>query len=163
MRDTLRRIMFSLGRGEEDYMRAIASSYMVSADNAHALHPNYADRSDPSNRPLLNGGIVLKYNASQRYATDGASGALFRLLCRRADVPVQTFVNRSDIPGGSTLGNLSSAQVPVITADVGLPQLAMHSAWETAGAKDTAYLLAMAKELFSTSLVYDVDGSFRFS
>ena len=162
LQDVLRRILFSLGRDEEGFQRAIASSFMVSADDAQALHPNHIGKSDPVNRPVLNGGIVLKYNASQKYATDGMSGALFRSLCRRADVPVQSFVNRSDIAGGSTLGNLSSAHVPLRTADVGLPLLAMHSAWETGGALDTGYLARAAEELFSTALCIRPDGSFSF-
>ena len=162
LRDVLRRICLSMDLTEEDYLRLLARSYMVSADNAQALHPNFSDKSDPGHRPLLNGGIVLKYAANQKYATDGLSGALFRMLCDRCGIPYQLFANRSDIPGGSTLGNLSSAQVPVLTADVGLPQLAMHSSWETAGAEDTQSLISAAQELFSTSLYCDENGAFSF-
>ncbi len=104
---------------------------MVSADNAHALHPNYTDKTDPTNHPVLNKGIVIKFNANQKYCTDAVSAALFKELCTKAGVPYQTFVNRSDIAGGSTLGNISNTQVPMNTVDIGLPQLAMHSPYET--------------------------------
>ena len=122
---------------------------MVSADNGHAVHPNYKDKADPVNRPYMNGGIVLKFNAAQRYCTDGVSAAMFRDICRQADVPVQTFVNRSDIAGGSTLGNISNTKVALNTADIGLAQLAMHSPYETAGIKDTEYLVKAAAALFA--------------
>ena len=148
LRDTLLRINRGLGRSYEDYLRTLADSFMVSADNAHALHPNYADKADPVNRPLLNKGIVIKFNASQKYCTDGVSAAIFRKLCKEADVPVQILTNRSDIPGGSTLGNISNTQVALNAVDVGLPQLAMHSPYETGGVKDTAYLIRAAEALF---------------
>lgn len=122
---------------------------MVSADNAHAVHPNYTDKADPVNRPYLNGGIVVKFNANQKYCTDGISAAVFRDICEKAGVPVQTFVNRSDMAGGSTLGNISNTQVALNTVDIGLPQLAMHSPYETAGVKDTEYLVKAARVLFS--------------
>lgn len=120
---------------------------MVSADNAHAVHPAHPEKSDPGNRPYLNEGIVLKYNAAQNYCTDGLSGAMFKDICRRADVPYQVFTNRSDRRGGGTLGNLSTAQVPFPTVDLGLPQLAMHAPYEMAGTKDTLYL-KRAMQLF---------------
>lgn len=148
LRDTLERIFFSLGLTREDYLICLSESFMLSADNAHAVHPNHTDISDPVNRPYLNQGIVLKFNASQKYCTDGLSAALFRDVCRQADVPVQTFTNRSDMPGGSTLGNISTTQVAVNTADIGLPQLAMHSPYETAGIKDTEYLIRAAAVFF---------------
>ena len=110
---------------------------MISADNAQAMHPNYADKADPVNRPVLNGGITVKYNADQKYCTDGISAAVFRELCREAEASCQTYVNRSDMAGGSTLGNISNTQVALNTVDVGLPQLAMHSPYETAGIRDT--------------------------
>ena len=121
---------------------------MISADNAHALHPNYTDKSDPVNRPTMNGGIVIKYNANQKYCTDGISAAIFKELCREAEVPYQTFVNRSDIAGGSTLGNISNTQAAMNTVDIGLPQLAMHSADETAGVKDSESLIRAAKVFY---------------
>lgn len=122
---------------------------MLSADNAHAVHPNHTDMADPTNRPYLNNGIVIKFNANQKYCTDAVSAAMFRDICNQADVPVQTFTNRSDIAGGSTLGNISNTQVALNTVDIGLPQLAMHSPYETAGVKDTEYLVRAAQEFFN--------------
>ena len=123
-------------------------SFMISADNAHAVHPNYTDKADPSNRPFLNGGIVIKFNAGQKYCTDGISAAMFRDICQKAQVPVQTFTNRSDMAGGSTLGNISNTRVALNTVDIGLPQLAMHSPYETAGTNDTEYLIKAAEKFF---------------
>lgn len=128
--------------------RLIADSFLISADNAHAVHPNHPEKADPTNRPYLNGGIVIKYHGSQKYTTDAVSAAKMKALCRRADVPFQTYANRSDIAGGSTLGNISSAHVSVSAVDIGLPQLAMHSAVETAGALDTAYAVKVLRLFF---------------
>ena len=147
-KDVLFRINLALGGDQESYLMALAESFMISADNAHALHPNYTDKADPVNRPVMNGGIVIKYNANQKYCTDGISTAIFKELCREADVPYQTFVNRSDIAGGSTLGNISNTQAAINTVDIGLPQLAMHSAYETAGVKDTESLIRAAKVFY---------------
>ena len=149
LKDTLKRINMGLGRTEEEYLMALADSFMVSADNAHALHPNHTDKTDPVNRPVINGGIVIKYNANQKYCTDGVSAAIFKDICDKAGVPYQTFVNRSDMAGGSTLGNISNTQVPMKTVDIGLAQLAMHSVYETAGVKDTENLAKAAAELFA--------------
>ena len=149
LKDTLLRINMGLGRTYEEYLMTLAGSFMVSADNAHALHPNYTDKTDPTNHPVLNKGIVIKFNANQKYCTDAVSAAIFKELCTKAGVPYQTFVNRSDIAGGSTLGNISNTQVPMNTVDIGLPQLAMHSPYETAGVKDTEYLARAAEELFA--------------
>ena len=124
---------------------------MVSADNAHALHPNYADKTDPVNHPVLNKGIVIKYNANQKYCTDAVSAAEFTELCIKAGVPYQTFVNRSDIAGGSTLGNISNTQVAMNTVDIGLPQLAMHSSYETAGVKDLEYMITAMKGFYEAA------------
>lgn len=146
--DTLTRIHDCLGLTREDYLIHLADSFMISADNAHAVHPNHTDKADPSNRPYINGGIVIKFNANQRYCTDGVSAAMFRDICRTAGVPVQTFVNRSDMAGGSTLGNISNTKVALNTVDIGLPQLAMHSPYETAGVHDTQYLIRAAEEFF---------------
>lgn len=146
--DTLTRIHTSLGLSQEDYLIHLADSFMISADNAHAVHPAHTDKADPANRPYINGGIVIKFSASQKYCTDGVSAAIFRDLCQRAGIPVQTFVNRSDMAGGSTLGNISNTQVALNTVDIGLPQLAMHSPYETAGVKDTGYLIRAAEEFF---------------
>ena len=158
LKDVLHRIAGALGKSEEEYQVALAGSFMVSADNAHAVHPNYADKTDPTNRPFLNGGIVIKYSANQKYTTDAVSAALFKLLCEREKVPCQTFVNRSDMAGGSTLGNISNTQVALNTVDIGLPQLAMHSPYETAGTKDTEYLAKAAKAVFSASVLVSGDG-----
>ena len=161
LKDTLQRISRAMGRSEEQYLMSIASSFMVSADNAHAVHPNHAEKADPTNRPYMNRGIVIKYSANQKYTTDGVSGAVMRAICKKAEVPYQTFTNRSDMLGGSTLGNISQAQVALNTVDIGLPQLAMHSPYETAGARDTAYLIEAARVLFSSSFEGNGDGNYR--
>ena len=134
---------------EEDYLCAMANSFMVSADNAHSVHPNYPEKCDPTNRPKLNEGILLKYSANLRYTTDGKSAAKLKLLCKKAGVPLQIFFNRSDMMGGSTLGNISLSQVPVHSVDIGLPQLAMHSAYETAGTKDYESLKKLTETFFA--------------
>ncbi len=149
LKDTLERINDGLGRTRQQYLSAIAGSFMISADNAHAVHPNYQDKADPVNRPIMNKGIVIKYNANQKYTTDGVSAANFKLLCKEAGVPFQTFTNRSDMPGGSTLGNISTTQVSVNTVDIGLAQLAMHSPYESAGSKDPEYLAKVAQVFYS--------------
>ena len=148
LKDTLRRINDGLGRTYEEYLMTLADSFMISADNAHALHPNYTEKADPVNHPVINGGIVIKYNANQKYCTDAVSAAVFKDICKRTEVPCQTFVNRSDIPGGSTLGNISNTQVAMNTVDIGLPQLAMHSPYETAGTEDTWSLIKAATVFF---------------
>lgn len=135
------------------YGEMLENSLMVSADNAHALHPAHPELSDAQNAPMLNGGIVIKFNANQRYATDGVSEALFRVICERAGARVQTYSNRADMPGGSTLGSISNTKVSIPTVDIGLPQLAMHSACETAGACDGEDMLLALTELYSSSLV----------
>ena len=135
--DVLRRVCAAL---ELDLDRLLAQSFMVSADNAHAVHPNHPEMADPTNAPVMGGGIVLKYNANLSYCTDGVSAAIFRKICRKADVPLQTYCNRADIPGGSTLGRISLGKISVPTVDIGLPQLAMHSCWETAAAADALSL-----------------------
>ena len=138
--DVLERAGAGLGMTREERLAAIPSSLMLSADNGHAIHPNHPEKADEENHPHLNGGVVIKYSANQRYTSDGVSAALFRAICKRENIPVQVFANRSDMPGGSTLGNLSSAQVSLNTVDIGLAQLAMHAPVETAGVRDTAYL-----------------------
>lgn len=121
------------------------NSFLLSADNGHAVHPNHPEKSDPSNRPYLNGGVVLKFQGSQRYTTDGFSAALVRDICREHGIAIQDFANRADIAGGSTLGNISTAHVSVPSADVGLAQLAMHSAFETGGVRDTKAMAELAR------------------
>lgn len=129
--------------------RFLQNSFLLSADNGHAVHPNHPEKSDPTNRPYLNGGVVLKFQGGQQYVTDGSSSALVRDICREHGIPVQTFANRADVPGGSTLGRISNSHVSVPAADVGLAQLAMHSAFETAGVKDTAAMAELVRWLMS--------------
>ena len=135
------RIMESLGMGVEEKYMAYASSRMISADNGHAVHPAWKEKSDITNLPKMNGGILLKYSASQKYTTDGESGSYVRNLMDKNNIPYQIFHNNSDVAGGSTLGNLSSQKVSIRTCDVGVAQLAMHSSYESAGTKDTTALL----------------------
>jgi aspartyl aminopeptidase len=156
--DLLHRICACAGRTDEEYRAAVARSFLVSADNAHARHPNHPEYADAENFPRLNGGVVVKYSASQRYTTDGVSSALFRELCKKAGVPAQSFANRSDLRGGSTLGNIANSQVSLNTVDVGLAQLAMHSSFETAGAEDPAYLVKAMTAFYETSLTVTKDG-----
>jgi len=137
---------------EWDLFRLLANSFMVSADNGHALHPNHPELADSANAPLLGGGVVLKFNASQRYCTDGISASIFRKVCAKANVPVQTYCNRADIPGGSTLGNISLHHVSVPTADIGMPQLAMHSCYETVAAADAIALEDAMASFYSLAL-----------
>lgn len=139
--NTLERLARSLGYSYDETMAMIARSFMISADNAHSVHPNHPEYADHVNRPVINGGIVIKYSAAQKYATNAFSAAYFKKLCKDHDIPTQTFTNHSDNPGGSTLGNISNTRVAMPTVDIGLPQLAMHSSYETAGVKDTAYLV----------------------
>ncbi len=147
--DTLLRISEALSDTDEQRIRRLSESFLISADNGHALHPNYPEKCDPTNRPKLNEGILLKYSANLRYTTDGKSAAKLKLLCKKAGVPLQIFFNRSDMMGGSTLGNISLSQVPVHSVDIGLPQLAMHSAYETAGTKDYESLKKLAETFFA--------------
>ena len=155
LRETLRRITLALGMTEDAHMSLLAGSFMISSDNAHAVHPNHTDKADPVNRPQMNKGIVIKYNANQKYTTDAVSTAIFRTICEKADVPCQVFTNRSDMAGGSTLGNISNTQVSLRSVDIGLPQLSMHSPYETAGVKDTLYFRKAAKEFYSATLKLD--------
>ena len=142
------RINDNLGRSREAYYTAYANSFMISADNAHALHPAHKEKYDPVQSPKMNEGIVLKFSARQSYTTDGISAAFVRKLCEDSNIPYQVFVNHSDEPGGSTLGNISNSHVSVNTADIGLPQLAMHSSYEVAGIKDIEYLREFAKAYY---------------
>ena len=144
-----------------DLKQMLAQSFMVSADNGHALHPNHPELADPTNAPILGGGIVLKFNASLKYCTDGLTAALFRKVCQKAGVKHQTYFNRADIAGGSTLGNLSQHHISIPTVDIGLAQLAMHSCYEVAGARDTGYLVSAMTEYFGRSLRVMEDGSIQ--
>lgn len=152
LQDVLTRIYEAQGASREEYLRAIAGSFLISGDNAHALHPSHPEKADPVNRPKMNRGIVIKYNADQKYTSDAKSAAVLKLLCEHASVPYQIYTNRSDMAGGSTLGNISNTQVSLQAVDIGLPQLAMHSPYEMAGTKDTAYLIELAKEFYSCEL-----------
>lgn len=147
--DILFRINSSLNKSHEEYLMNIADSIMLSADNAHAVHPNYPEKADPVNKPVINGGPVIKFAANQKYCTDSVSAAHFSMACKSADVPYQVFVNHSDSVGGSTLGNLATNNVSVVAADIGLPQLAMHSSYETAGIQDTWYMIQAVAEFYS--------------
>ncbi len=154
LKDTLARIL----PDESVRQGALARSFFVSADNAHALHPNHPELYDGQNVPVMNGGVVVKYNASQRYMSDGFSGAVFTEICKKAGVPVQVFCNRSDKRGGSTLGNLSEAQVPVRGVDIGAAQLAMHSARETAGSFDVEYMAKALTAFYQADFSLSDDG-----
>lgn len=154
LESTLSRICTSLGLDEQCLL---ANSFMVSADNAHAIHPNHPEFADAGNAPVLNGGVVLKFNANLRYSTDGVAAAIFRKVCEKADVKVQTYCNRADIPGGSTLGNISLSHVSVPTADIGLPQLAMHSCYETTGVQDAIDLENVMAQYYSSVLEVNLD------
>lgn len=161
LEEALKRISLASGKDEEGHYRAVSSSFMVSADNAHAVHPNHPEKADPVNRPAINKGIVIKFNAAQHYTTDAVSCAVYRDLCESNDIPVQVFTNRSDSRGGSTLGNVSNAHVSLNTVDIGLAQLAMHSCYETAGAKDTKHLINAMTIFYSKTFRVDAGGSFE--
>ncbi len=150
--DVLKRVNNSLGKTEEEYYQALASSFMLSADNAHAVHPNHPEKTDINNCVYLNEGVVIKSHAGQKYTSDALSIAIFKGLCKKAGVPVQFFANRSDALGGSTLGNIAMAQVSMNSVDIGLPQLAMHSSYETAGTKDTYYMIKVMEEFFNSHI-----------
>ena len=147
--DVLERICHGLGW---NLKRMLAQSFMVSADNAHALHPNHPELADPTNAPVLGGGVVIKRSASLSYCTDGVSEAVFRKICEKAGVNTQSYRNRADIPGGSTLGRISLAHVSVPTVDIGLAQLAMHSCYETAAVSDAADLVTAMTAYYGTTL-----------
>ena len=150
--DTLNRVVKALGGDENTYRKALSHSFMISADNAHAVHPNQPGIADPTNRPAINKGVVIKYNANQRYTTDAISAAIFKGLLDDMGISYQTFANRSDILGGGTLGNISNTKVALNTVDIGLPQLAMHSAYETAGVKDTEDFIKICQAFFGMKL-----------
>ena len=153
--DTLKRICAALGL---DLDRMLAKSFMVSADNAHGIHPNHPEYADPNNAPVLGGGVVIKYNATLRYCTDGLSAAIFRKVCEKAGADTQTYCNRADMPGGSTLGNISQGHVSVPTVDIGLAQLAMHSCYETAAVADLASLEKAMEAYYGCDLNITAEG-----
>ncbi len=145
----LERIYLSLGLAREDYLAALAQGYMFSVDAAHAVHPNVPEKSDPTNRPLLNGGVVLKTSATQSYAGDCEAVAIAKALCQKHGIEAQHFVNRSDVAGGSTLGSIASTLVPLRTMDIGVGMLAMHSVREVIGAADQLSLENLLRAFFS--------------
>ena len=147
--DTLERIADVT---HSDYKRAVANSFMVSCDNAHAIHPNHPEYADKNHTVKMNGGVVIKYNANQKYTSDGVSAAIFKLICERANVPYQTYCNRADMPGGSTLGSIANTKVSLNTVDIGIAQLAMHSSFETAGRDDTEYMVRALEKFYSSSM-----------
>ncbi len=152
LQDTLKRINIGLHKNEEDYYIAIAKSFLVSADNAHAVHPNHPEKTDTVNCTYMNKGVVIKESANQKYTTDAFSRSVFMEICHQASAPYQTFANRSDMVGGSTLGNLSNTQVSVHCVDIGLPQLAMHSSYETAGVKDVESTIQALTKYYATNI-----------
>lgn len=152
--DTLERICESRNL---NLKQMLTQSFMVSADNGHALHPNHPELSDPTNAPLLGEGLIIKFNATLKYCTDGLSSALFRKVCEKAGVKHQTYFNRADIAGGSTLGNLSQQQVSIPTVDIGLPQVAMHSCYETGAVADAIALEEAMTAYYGATLEIDGD------
>ena len=159
--DVLSRVCAALGATDSQKRALIAGSFMVSADNAHGVHPNHPEKFDAQNRTFMNGGVVIKHNANQKYTTDAVSDAIFSAVCEKAGVPVQHFVNRSDVLGGSTLGNIANTHASMNTVDIGLAQLAMHSAYETAGVKDVAYMVDGLSSFYATDIRVLADGSFE--
>ena len=150
--DVLHRVNLALGKDEEAFNRAVASSFMLSCDNAHAVHPNHPEKTDVNNCVYMNEGIVVKSHAGQKYTSDAVSIAVFRGICEKAGVPLQFFANRSDVAGGSTLGNIAMSQVSMNSVDIGLPQLSMHSTYETAGIKDSYYMIQAMEEFFNSHI-----------
>ena len=144
----LKRIAIAQSQSEEAFYQAVERAFMVSADNAHAWHPNYSDKYDPTNHPMLGGGPVIKFNAAQKYASDAVSAAVFAEICREADVPCQRFVNHSDVAGGSTLGNILASSLPLRGVDMGNPILAMHSCRETGAVADHEYAVRAFTQFF---------------
>jgi aspartyl aminopeptidase len=146
----LKAVLERICRTAETFQRSMAKSLLVSVDNAHGVHPNYTDKHDENHKPLLNQGPVIKTNANQRYATSSDISSFFRLVCSQAKVPVQSFVNRSDMACGTTIGPITSTQLGVATLDLGAATFAMHSIRETCGADDVWYLYQSLKTLFET-------------
>ena len=157
--DVLTRAGQALGLDEEQRRRALAAAFALSADNGHAVHPNFPDKADPENKVWPNKGVVIKFNAAQKYTSTGLTIGLFRALCDQAGVPTQIFANRADEPGGSTLGHLLGQQVSVPMVDIGMAQLSMHSAMETAGADDPQYMADAVKAFFNSPFAPTADGS----
>ena len=149
LKNILKRIALVQNKLEEDYLRSIYNSFMVSADMAHALHPNRMEKHDPVNRPVINGGPVIKFEANQKYTTDSDSASVFEMICKESNIPYQKFVNRSDMPGGGTLGNVSAGQLEIRSVDIGNPMWAMHSIRETGGVDDHKYMTEALSGFYS--------------
>jgi len=149
LKDILKRIVTVQNKNEEEFQRAIYNSFMISADMAHALHPNHPDKHDPVTRPIVNGGPVIKIEGNQKYTTDSDSSAVFEMICNKASIPYQKFVNRSDMLGGGTLGNVSTGQLAIRSVDVGNPMWAMHSVMETGGVEDHTYMTKALNQFYS--------------
>lgn len=160
--DVLERISYSLGLSSEEHKMALASSFIVSADNAHAFHPNYPSKYDPTNAVYMNEGIVIKSAARGSYTTDALSLAYFKSICDASGVKYQMNTNRSDVMGGSTLGAISLSNVSILSIDIGVAQLAMHSAFETAGSKDLEFLINALKRFYESSFKINKDGNLEF-
>ena len=160
--DVLTRIGEALGLSAQARRQALAGSLLISADNGHAVHPNSPEKADPANRVYPNGGVVIKYSANQKYTTTGLTAGLFQAICQKAGVPVQVFANRADEPGGSTLGNLLGHQVSIPMVDIGMAQLAMHSAVETAGSRDPEYMARACAAFFQAEFTQTADGVYQF-
>ena len=160
--DVLERIACCLGMDGQERRMALAGSMLLSADNGHAVHPNFGEKSDPANRVYPNGGVVVKYSANQKYTTNALTAGVFQAICQKAGVPVQTFANRADEPGGSTLGNLLGQQVSIPMVDIGMAQLAMHAAVETAGSRDPDYLAQACTAFYESQLTREGDGRYAF-
>ena len=157
LKETLRRIILALGGKNDDFEKTIASSFMLSIDNAHADHPNHMEYTDKTTKVEMNKGIVIKYNANQSYTSDALSSAIVKSIMKKNNIPYQEYTNRSDLRGGSTLGNISNSEVSLITVDIGLAQLAMHSSYEIMGKNDIGYLIDFTKDYFASNVQIDYD------
>ena len=156
LKSTLKRIALSFNVKESEYFAAIKKSFVLSADNGHAIHPNHPEMSDDKNLCILNKGILLKFNSNMAYTSDAFTSAFVKTLCKENNIPYQVFFNRSDVRGGSTLGNISISQESILTADIGMPQLAMHSSFETIGSEDTKHMFDLMSCFYET--VFKIDG-----
>ena len=157
LKSTLKRIALSFNVKESEYFAAIKKSFVLSADNGHAIHPNHPEMSDDKNLCILNKGILLKFNSNMAYTSDAFTSAFVKTLCKENNIPYQVFFNRSDVRGGSTLGNISISQESILTADIGMPQLAMHSSFETIGSEDTKHMFNLMSSFYKTVFKIDND------
>ena len=158
LENVLRRIAYALKFDDSEYYKALASSFFISLDNGHALHPNHPEKCDPTNRPVPGGGVVIKTHANKAYTTDALSSAVVKEIFSRAGVKYQTFFNRSDMPSGGTLGAISSGHVGVLSADLGIAQLAMHSACECFARSDYDELVSGLTAYYSSDILFTEEG-----